>query len=221
MALNQYEDEDALRRDVENGKARDSVGGLWDEIGPLQLAFLQSRGLRPEHRFLDLGCGCMRAGVHVVPYLNVGNYHGIDLSPSLILAGWQELRDAGVDGRVPAGNVRETGAFDVSGFPPFDYGVAQSVFTHLPLPHFVACLKAIRPHFTNGGRFFATFFTASPGVTEQLHARGNITSYHDRDPFHFSIDMILHAAQEAGWRPTWLGEWRHPRDQQMCELTPL
>ena len=35
-------------------------------------------GLRPEHRLLDFGCGALRLGVLAIPYLDAGNYFGVD-----------------------------------------------------------------------------------------------------------------------------------------------
>lgn len=216
---NHYEDEGTLAREVESGRARAEIGGLWDEMGALQFDFLLERGLRPEHRFLDLGCGCLRAGVRLAPYLDAGNYYGLDISPSLIEAGRCELDALGVLERVPAPNLRVTRAFDISGFPSFDYAIAQSLFTHLPLQQFSACLAAVRPNFTGGGCLFATFFTATLGQSTRLHERGGITTSADHDPFHFAVEDILRAAREQRWRANWIGEWGHPRDQQICELT--
>ena len=57
---------------VMSGKHRNSVGGMWDEIGGLQRDFVLGEGLTPDMRLLDIGCGCLRAGVHFVRYLNAG-----------------------------------------------------------------------------------------------------------------------------------------------------
>ena len=57
---------------------RNWVGGGWDEIGKLQFDFLISRGLKPHHVFLDIACGSLRAGRFLIPYLDAGNYLGIE-----------------------------------------------------------------------------------------------------------------------------------------------
>ena len=57
---------------------REQVGGLWDEVGALQIDFLRAQGLRPPDTLLDVGCGCLRGGVHLVGYLEPGRYYGID-----------------------------------------------------------------------------------------------------------------------------------------------
>lgn len=53
---------------------RSYVGGCWDEIGKLQFDFMLKEGLKPEHYFLDVACGSLRAGLHFIPYLEVGHY---------------------------------------------------------------------------------------------------------------------------------------------------
>ena len=36
------------------------VGGKWDQIGKLQFEFLKKNNLKPDHCFLDIGCGAFR-----------------------------------------------------------------------------------------------------------------------------------------------------------------
>src|SRR3712207_8664912 len=49
----------------------------------------------------------------------------------------------------------------------FDYAIAQSVFTHLPLNNIVRCLMEIERALTPGGRFYATFYL-NPGGKRKL-----------------------------------------------------
>jgi hypothetical protein len=86
--LSKYYDRDAIAREVAAGKHRETVGGKWDEIGILQFEYLVAKTLRPEHRLLDIGCGCLRGGVHFIRYLDPTNYFGIDVNQSLLDAGY-------------------------------------------------------------------------------------------------------------------------------------
>lgn len=215
--MNSYQIEGDLRARIALKGARSVIGGLWDELGELQVSFLRSRGLRADHRVLDVGCGCLRAGVKLVPLLQPDHYFGLDISPALLEAGRAELKALGLLDRVARRNLRATASFDASGFPRFDFGIAQSVFTHLPLPAFVACLYAIKPNFVCGGRFFATFFAAPEGSESYRQLCGKHT-YSARDPFHVTPAAVLQAASEAGWRGSWIGDWSHPKDQQIAEF---
>ena len=54
-----------------------SYGKPWC-IGREQFDYLISRGLKPGDHFLDLGCGALRTGIFVIPYLEAERYYGID-----------------------------------------------------------------------------------------------------------------------------------------------
>jgi SAM-dependent methyltransferase len=47
-------------------------------MGRYLFDFVVDSGLRPEHRLLDFGCGALRLGIWVIPYLEAGNYFGVD-----------------------------------------------------------------------------------------------------------------------------------------------
>lgn len=214
-----YYDTEAMRQAVAAGEHRDTIGGLWDEIGELQLEFLVRQGLLPQHVLLDLGCGAFRAGVKLLPYLDAGNYYGVDVSAELVEAGIErEVAPAGLLDRLPAENVALNDTFDVSGFGvDFDFGIAQSVFTHLPLDRFPACLSALRLHFRPGSVFFSTWFTAPHPTSIHLdHIQPHgVHTYSDRDLYHASVEEIMAAAALPGWKPVWIGDWGHPRFQRM------
>lgn len=44
------------------------------------LDVMVDHGMRPEHRFVDYGCGSLRLGRPVVDYLNAGNFIGLDVT---------------------------------------------------------------------------------------------------------------------------------------------
>lgn len=189
---------------------------MWEELGELQLDFMRSAGLLPMHTLLDVGCGSMRGGVRFVEYLDVGNYCGIDINESLISAGWLELERAGLMDKSPVLLVDDSFAFKRFD-TRFDFAIAQSVFSHLPSAHIIKCLAEMNGVLKPGGEFFATFFEAPRSVYGEplLHERGGVTSFFDRDPFHYSFAEFESMAQAAGMTVRYIGEWGHPRDQKM------
>jgi cyclopropane fatty-acyl-phospholipid synthase-like methyltransferase len=220
LAENKY-GEQLSKAEIRSGAHREFVGGKWDEIGALQFAFLKEQGLRPEHRMVDIGCGCLRGGVHFVPYLDKGHYCGIDLNASLIEAGKKELlKNPANHGKEPV--LRVTDRFDLAQFGvKFDYALAVSVFTHLYANHVGRCLVEVKNALAAEGEFFATFFAApAPLHLEPIHHQtGQIVTHFDRDPFHCSFSEMEMLARFAGLSVKLIGDWGHPRDQHMLCFT--
>jgi hypothetical protein len=63
------------------------IGGRWEEWGRVEFDFMVAHGLAPQHVLLDIACGALRAGVHFIPYLDPGNYLGIEKERRLIRRG--------------------------------------------------------------------------------------------------------------------------------------
>jgi SAM-dependent methyltransferase len=214
-----YENTTIIAKRVAAGRHREAIGGLWDEIGGLQIAFLKSRGLLPHHKLLDIGCGSLRGGVHFVPYLDPGNYYGVDLNQSLLDAGYErEIAPAGLADRLPRGNLHCFKDFAVSRIGvTFDVALAQSVFTHVRLERVRDCLTRVAPAIRRGGSFHATYWRAPedlpPGASHRHFKK--LVTFHDRDPYHAKFSELRAAAYGLPWQLEDVGEWNHPRMQQM------
>jgi SAM-dependent methyltransferase len=206
--------------EIAAGAHRSFVGGMWDEIGKLQLEFLQGQGLQPAHKLLDVGCGALRGGIHFAQFLQPGRYYGIDLNASLIEAGKTELERSGLAGK--NAQLLVDGEFKMSRFgEKFDFLIAVSVFTHLFGQHVVRALREASHVLAPAGRFYATFFIApEPAHLEPItHERGGITTKYDSDPFHYGFPEIEALSGFAGLHARLIGEWNHPRNQQMVCFT--
>lgn len=198
---------------IEAGEHRRLVGGRWDEIGGLQRDFLVTQGLKPEHRVLDVGCGALRAGLKLVEYLEPGHYYGIDINPSLIRAGLWELSQAGLEDRCPPANLRATDDFECDFGVAFDYAIAQSLFTHIPLEAIARCMQQVGPVMNPGGRFFASYNGLPPGK--------RLSKPSTRDPFRHAFDDLAAAASSSEWVARYIDDWGHPRGLQMIEYRRL
>ena len=63
---------------------REFVGGIWEVMGKLQFDFLVKQGLRPNHVFLDIACGSLRAGRLLQKLCQwAGAGLGVSTSPSI------------------------------------------------------------------------------------------------------------------------------------------
>lgn len=210
---------DELRR----GRHRRRAGRLWETMGALQLDFLVAQGLTSDARLLDIGCGPLRAGIRFVEYLEPGNYYGIDINQSLLDAGYDlelppELRE-----KLPLEHLRRTDRFDCDFGVAFDFAIAQSLFTHIPLNDIRLCLYRVARTMRAGGRLYATFFEAPPafpvdGVLDGDDERKR-SKYGEANPFWYWPSDLEWAAGFAPWRFRYIGDWGHPRNQKMIELT--
>jgi SAM-dependent methyltransferase len=198
------------------GEHRRMVGALWDELGQLQFDFLLEQGLGPQHRVLDMGCGSLRAGIHLVRYLEPGNYCGLDINASLLEGGRLELAAAGLEDR--GARLLADDAFRASRFgTDFHYVLAQSLFTHLSMDHIVRCLVEVRRCLAEDGKLYATFFEAqtSAHIEPIVHQPGNTYTHYDRDVFHQSAEELTILGRLAGLEAHYHGPWNHPRDQRL------
>ncbi len=214
-----YFDTERVREAVEAGRHRDLVGGAWDQIGELQFEFLKSQGLLPWHTLLDVGCGSLRGGLHFVRFLDRGNYFGVDINEPLLTAGYEiELRQAGLQDRLPRQNLRCTANFDLDFDVQFDFALAQSLFTHLTFNRIRQCLERLAEHMKPGGTLFATFFELPRGIPAYLPVErpGEIVTHDIDDPYHYRFEDLKYAAADLPWEARYIGDWRHPRDQRMA-----
>lgn len=105
----------------------------FDIVGALQFNVLTVLGLREYHSLLDIGCGSLRAGRLLIPYLLPGNYYGIEPNEWLINDGIEkEIGRNQVEIKNPKFLIDEN--LNLVEFKRcFDFIIAQSVFTHSPL----------------------------------------------------------------------------------------
>ena len=73
-------DDGEARPPVRNLAHREFVGHVdsFDVVSAMQFNLLTFLGLREFHTLLDIGCGSLRAGRLLIPYLMAGRYFGLD-----------------------------------------------------------------------------------------------------------------------------------------------
>ena len=221
--MNVYQ-RDLSEEEIARGGHREYVGGLWREVGAWQLTLMLEEGLTAGDRMLDLGCGCLRGGVQFVRVLEPGNYFGIDCNASVLAAGLEiELSAAGLTDRLPIGNLLCDGDYRADRFGvAFDFVLAQSLWTHLPLDEIRRSLGAVLPAVRPGGRLVGTFFPSPEegggDADEIVHSPGGVRSFPDRDPFHYRRSQLLAIAAATGWTALRSGPRGHPRAQEVMVL---
>lgn len=203
-------DEETLAREGH----REFVGGFWDELGKLQFDFLVKQGLKPNHVFLDIACGALRAGRFLIPYLEPGNYLGIDKHAELIEAGrTQEVPADVMAARHPEFVVSDSFEFEKFSKRP-DFCIAQSLFTHLTKQDIELCFRKLSAFAKPGCRFFATYGQAKIRLPQ-------LASSHSVRSFYYTRSDMEGFGKRTGWEPTYIGDWGHPRQQSMMSYRKI
>ncbi len=176
--------------------------GQYDIMGATQFRLLTSLGLRASHRLLDFGCGSLRAGRLLIPYLDEGRYFGIDPNQWLIDEGIR--KEIGGDlvrikkPRFANGDDFSTDLFGVS----FDFIVAQSIFSHTGRDLLEKALRNFRSSLADGGLVAATFYEDR----RDFEGEGWIYPHCVRYRPSTIRRMVRDAGMVAGRIP-----WHHPR----------
>ena len=208
--------------EIKAGEHRAYVGGVWDTHGKRQLEFMIAQGLKPHHKLIDVGCGAFRAGRHFIDYLDAGNYYGVDANHSVMQAGWDnELTDE-QRAKQPIENLRANDRFDTDFGVKFDFGIANSVFTHVSLNHIRLCMYRLDKVMAIGGSFYATYFVRKDSVpldaikATKRRGKGFFT---EKNNYVYYQGDLRWAATWGDWDYTFIGEWGHPAHQQMAKYT--
>lgn len=162
---------------------------------------LISRGLRPEHRLLDIGCGIGNLAIGLKDYLQ-GGYDGLDIHPEAIAwcqrtitTGYPGFRfhRADIASRAYNPGGSESAAGYRFPFPDrtFDFIFLASVFTHM-MPDAVArYLHEISRLLTPGGTCIESYFLLNDETRPAVEAGRSFMSFGIRDP---SNVCLLHDA---------------------------
>jgi SAM-dependent methyltransferase len=180
----------------------------YDLVGAMQFRLLCALGLREHHKLLDLGCGSLRAGRLLIPYLARGNYHGVEPNHWLVEQGiQQEIGRDLIALKWPHFHCIDTFQVDECG-RDFDYILAQSIFSHTGVNLLRRALASFARALSPKGMAAVTF----------IHARDTSDSVDDSNGWiypgvvAYSPQRLQEEFQSCGLagRPL---PWYHPNHQ--------
>jgi len=125
--------------------------------GQLQFELLKKEGCQPSSRVLEVGCGCLHAGAHLMRYLDRGGFVGIDPNSWLINDAIKKHPDIQklVEEKQPQFLYRTD--FDASSLNrTFDYVLSHSVLSHAAHWQLEQYLVNTSKVLTPGGRIVAS-----------------------------------------------------------------
>jgi len=185
----------------------------YDLVGAMQFNLLTALGLREEHYLLDIGCGSLRVGRLFIPYLLPGRYHGIEPERWLLQEGI--AGEVGHDLlRVKRPVFSNDACFRLSQFQqPFDFILAQSIFSHAAAAQVRCCLAEARRVMKPTTIFAATFLR---GTTDYEGA-----DWQYPDCVTYTLERMQSLAADAGLVCELL-DWPHPNNRQswVCLVRP-
>ena len=128
-------------------------------IAAMAFNLLTTLGLRQHHSLLDIGCGSLRIGRLLIPYLNRGKYFGLEPNEWLVDEGIRrELGQSFVEIKHPTFFFyRFTGRPLRRRKPHSISQLAQSIFSHCGLDLIKGWLSAISRSLAQDGALVATF----------------------------------------------------------------
>src|SRR5947199_8924843 len=130
----------------------------YDLIAAMTFNLLTTLGLRQHHSLLDIGCGSLRIGRLLVPYLNRGKYFGMEPNKWLVDEGIRrELGETLVQIKRPTFFFSDSPDTISQTKISFDLALAQSIFSHSGLDLIQAWLSAISRSLARDGGLVATF----------------------------------------------------------------
>ena len=177
----------------------------WHDLGKWQFHFLVSQGLKPSDVLLDAGCGSLRLGQFVIPYLDKSNYCGFDRERFLLKNGVEsELLESISD--IKMLNLKCTSKFEIVEFPSFNYCIAQSLVSHLNQSDLDLFLKKIKQKAAPGSLFFFSFPESQDDDYKHPGYIGKSSNY---QYFYYSRKYLEVKCSDLGWNVEYLGQ---PKD---------
>jgi|TARA_B100001094_G_scaffold333063_1_gene408263 SAM-dependent methyltransferase len=180
-------------------------------MGKEHFNYLKYHGLKPDHVFFDVGCGALRTGQHIIPYLDSDNYFGLDRMPELIEYGLNEVLTPEIvferNPKFSVNNIFNCTFVD----KPVNFAWCQSLMSHLGIADIKQCLRNVKETLAPNGRIYFTYFQLE-GLDEEL---ANNQTTHSKEDLFYSEQHMNKIVASCGLTPLFNGPVGHPRGQWM------
>jgi len=175
----------------------------YDLIAAMTFNLLTTLGLRQHHWLLDIGCGSLRIGRLLIPYLNQGKYFGVEPNKWLVDEGIRrELGETLVQIKRPTFFFSDSPDSIAQAKIAFDFALAQSIFSHCGLDLIKGWLSAISRSLAQDGVLVATFL-----IGEQDSSR---TGWIYPECVNYRPATLERVAEDVNLRFEII-DWKHPR----------
>ena len=174
----------------------------FDYMGATQFRLLSALGLRADHHVLDIGCGSLRAGRLLIPFLESGHYCGTD--PYKWLIDDAIAHEIGQDMvRIKTPRFDHSPNFNLTTFnQTFDFVLIQSIFSHASKEQIDTALAACKQVLAPTGIVAVTFIEGDTDYEEADWVYPGCVQYTPRTIRQFASDAGLALTRTP---------WYHPR----------
>ena len=175
----------------------------YDLIAAMAFNLLTTLGLRQHHSLLDVGCGSLRMGRLLIPYLNREKYFGVEPNEWLVQEGIRrELGETLVQIKRPTFFVSDSPATISEAKIALDFALAQSIFSHCGLDLIKGWLSSISRSLAQDGALVATFLIGEEDSAQTGWIYPGCVNYRPA--------TLERAAKDVNLRYEIL-DWKHPR----------
>lgn len=174
----------------------------YDLVSAMVFNLLTCIGLRQHHRVLDIGCGSLRVGRLLIPYLNKYNYYGVEPNKWLVKDGIEN--EIGLDLiNIKSPSIIYSDSLSCDEKPlEIDFAFAQSIFSHCGADLINKWLKEVSYHLKSDGALLATYLDD----TEDFQGSGWVYP----ECVKFTDNTMAKLAIDNGLNFTRI-DWGHPR----------
>lgn len=123
----------------------------------IEKKILIQAGLKPTHRIVDYGCGSLRIGEALIPYLNKGNYIGLDKEETFFNEGKKRLPDSLLKEKAPIFKTISDNNLKIIQEMGIDMVFSGSVLYHVPKKELKNYLENIISLTKPGGKIIIDF----------------------------------------------------------------
>lgn len=136
----------------------------YDYYTGIIFGMLFDHGLREQHSLLDVGCGSLRVGRVLIPYLLPGKYHGIEPNQYILEQGIENEIGNELIHKKQACLYLTDNARDIN--ISFDYILLHSIFSHTGMDLLQYWMSEIKRLLKQHGIALATYFPATHDCQE-------------------------------------------------------
>lgn len=208
---------DNLGKDLPSGgnHYRAYIGSpeLYDLLASSHFRLVTLLGLREHHSFLDIGCGSLRVGKLLIPYLLPNLYYGIEPNEWLVREGIQRELSRGLV-ELKKATFAHTNDYSLTRFKrTFDFLFAHSIFSHAPRKQIDTCISEASKCMNEDSVFLATYLEgktdnpspewAYPQIIPYKHTTiEGIASSHNLSCIRIPFDSLIGQTWVAFVRPS-------------------